>query len=82
MKQSVTHFCVLLAILAAGVFSFIYVRPNTSLQLFVGIVTAVAYVLWGLVHHAMKKDLHQKIVVEYLLIGAIAIVLLVTMLGF
>ena len=82
MKQSVIHFLVLIAILAAGVFTFIYVRPNTTIQLLVGIITAVAYVLWGLIHHAVQKDLHQKIVVEYLLIGVIAIVLLVTMLGF
>lgn len=82
MKRSFVHFFILLVILAAGVFTFISVRPNTSLQLFVGIVTAAVYVLWGLIHHAMQKDLHQKIVVEYLLIGTIAIVLLVTMLGF
>jgi len=82
MKQSVVHFIVLVAVLSVGVITFLYVRPNATLELYVGIVTAVAYVLWGLIHHAMKKDLHQKIVVEYLLIGAIAIVLLVTMLGF
>lgn len=82
MKQSAVHLLVLLVILAAGVFTFIRVAPNTTVQLFVGIVTAVAYVLWGIVHHALKKDLHQKIMVEYLLIGVIAIVLLVTMLGF
>ena len=82
MKQSVVHFIVLIAILAVGVLTFISVRPNTTLQLFVGILTAVAYVLWGFIHHAMQKDLHQKIVVEYLLIGTIAIVLLITMLGF
>jgi hypothetical protein len=82
MKQSITHFLVLIAILALGIFTFIYVRPNTTLQLFVGIITAVTYVLWGFIHHAIKKDLHRKIMVEYLLIGTIAIVLLVTMLGF
>jgi membrane protein implicated in regulation of membrane protease activity len=82
MKQSLVHFFILIMILAVGVLTFLSVRPNTSLQLFVGIVTAVAYVLWGLIHHAMRKDLHQKIVVEYLLIGTIAIVLLITMLGF
>lgn len=81
MKR-MSHFIVLVALLAVGVLTFIYVRPNTTLQLFVGIITASAYVLWGIIHHAIQKDLHQKIVVEYLLIGAIAIVLLVTMLGF
>lgn len=82
MKQSLYHFLVLIAILAAGIFTFIGVRPNTTLQLFIGIMTAVAYVLWGLIHHAVKKDLHERIMIEYLLIGTIAIVLLVTMLGF
>jgi len=82
MKRSVIHLLVLVALLAAGVLAFMYVSPNTTLQLYVGIGTAVAYVLWGFIHHAINRDLHQKIVVEYLLIGAIAIVLLVTMLGF
>jgi len=82
MKQTIIHFLVLIAILGAGVLTFIVVRPNTTIQLLVGVITAVAYVLWGLIHHTIQKDLHQKIVVEYLLIGAIAIVLLVTMLGF
>jgi len=82
MKQTVINFFVLIAILAAGVLTFLVVRPNATLQLLVGIITAVAYVLWGIIHHAIQKDLHQKIVIEYLLIGAIAIVLLVTMLGF
>ena len=82
MKQTIIHFLVLIAILGAGVLTFIVVRPNTTIQLLVGVITAVAYVLWGLIHHTIQKDLHQKIVIEYLLIGAIAIVLLVTMLGF
>jgi uncharacterized membrane protein len=82
MKQTVIHFLVLIAILAAGILTFIVVRPNTTLQLLVGIITAAAYVFWGIIHHVIQKDLHQKIVVEYFLIGAIAIVLLVTMLGF
>ena len=82
MRQSVVHFVILIAMLSLGVLTFLFVRPNTTMQLLVGIVTAVAYVLWGFVYHAMRKDLHRKIVVEYLLIGTIAIVLLVTMLGF
>jgi len=81
MKQPhLLHFIVLAAILAGGVTAFMYVAPNSSLQLIIGVITSVAYVFWGLVHHAMKKDLHKKIVVEYILIGAIAIVLLATIL--
>ncbi len=76
------HFLVLLAILAGGVLMFFYVQPNTALQLTVGVVTAAAYVCWGLIHHALQGDLHRKVVVEYMLVGAIAVVLLITVLGF
>lgn len=81
-RMHASHLMVLFAILVLGIAAFLYVSPNVTSQLYVGIATAVTYVAWGLAHHSMRGDLHQKIVVEYLLIGAIAIVLLVTMLGF
>lgn len=77
----VVHYFVLLVILLGGFATFYFVRPNTSLQLIVGVVTSISYVIWGIIHHALQKDLHRKIVVEYLLMGAIAIVLLSTVLG-
>jgi hypothetical protein len=79
-KSHILHFIVLALILAGGVAAFFYVSPNSSLQLTVGVITSIAYVLWGFIHHAMQKDLHKKIVVEYILIGTIAIILLATIL--
>lgn len=80
--KHIIHFVVLFLILAGGTATFYFVRPNATLQLFVGIVTSAAYVCWGIIHHMIERDLHHKIVIEYMLIGAIAIVLLVTILGF
>jgi hypothetical protein len=77
-RQHVVHYFVLLAILAGGVGAFLYVSPNTSLQFTIGIITSVAYMLWGFIHHAMQKDLHKKIVIEYILVGLIAIIMLAT----
>lgn len=83
MKYShIISYIVLVLILATGVGAFYFVRPNVTLQLIIAIITSVAYVLWGIIHHMIQKDLHHKIVIEYMLIGAIAIVLLVTILGF
>lgn len=79
-KINVLHYIVLGIILCVGVGAFYFVRSDSSLQFIVGVVTSLAYVLWGFIHHALQKDLHQKIVVEYVLIGAIAIVLLATLL--
>jgi len=71
---------VLMGILVGGLVVFYYVRPNISLQFIVGTITSAAYVIWGIIHHAIKKDLHARVVVEYILMGAIAIVLLATIL--
>lgn len=76
------NLAVLLGILGLGTSAFLYARSDSSLQLAVGIVTAVAYVLWGLLHHSVKGDLYPKVVVEYVLIGVIAILLLSTVVGY
>jgi len=82
MKHGVVHYIILALILATGIGVFYYARPNVTAQLLIGIATATAYVLWGIAHHSIEGDLHPKIVIEYMLIGLIAIVLLVTVLGF
>lgn len=79
-RGSVIDTLVLVCILAGGVAAFYYVRPNVSLQFIIGVITSVAYVVWGIIHHAVKKDLHTRVVVEYILMGTIAIVLLATIL--
>lgn len=74
-----THALVLLLILGGGVATFAYTSGDRMLQLATGVVTAVAYVMWGIIHHSLTGDLHRNIVIEYLLIGSIAIVLLITL---
>lgn len=43
---------------------------DRNFQLGVIIATTFFYVLWGIIHHLLNHDLHTKIVVEYILIGA------------
>ncbi len=81
MKSHIIHLLILCAILGLGIVSFFVAKGNTGLQLTIGVVTAFAYVLWGLLHHAALGDLHKKIVVEYVLIAAIAVLLLEVAIG-
>ena len=78
-KIHILHYLVLASILSGGVVAFFY-AADSSLQLIIGVVTSVAYVLWGIIHHTIQKDLHRRIVVEYILIGTIAVILLATIL--
>ncbi len=81
MKATKIHFLVLLGIVSIGALSFQAARGNTGLQFFIGVVTSTAYVIWGILHHALRGDLHKKVVVEYILIGAIAVLLLEVTVG-
>jgi hypothetical protein len=76
--DSTMHTLILVIILLAGLGTIWYAQGNKSLQLTAGIAMSVAYVFWGILRHAMIGDLHRRLVVEYVLIGLIAIVLLVT----
>lgn len=82
MKAHTLHFIVLLFILSAGVGMFFVARGNTALQLVIGVVTSIAYIAWGIIHHVMQGDLHRKVVIEYVFIGGIAITLLFIVLGY
>lgn len=80
MKIQHIHYFVLLCILFGGLATFLATRGTPSLQAVVGVVTSLFYVAWGIIHHALEGDLHAKVVIEYMLIGGIAIILITTML--
>lgn len=73
------HTCILFLILGGGIATFVYASGDRMLQLATGVTTTIAYILWGFIHHMLTGDFHRKIVIEYLLIGSIAIVLLMTL---
>jgi len=80
MKLTYVNFVVLAVILVSGIFTFWGAQNDKTIQLFVGVATAVAYVIWGMIYHSLEGDLHLKVVIEYGLVGAIAITLLLTIL--
>jgi len=69
---------VLSIILILTVFLFWQVRDDKTMQMLVGILLSVLYVAWGMIHHAMQGNLYPKIVIEYLLVGAIAVTVIAT----
>ncbi|MCL4359744.1 hypothetical protein M1555_00615 [Patescibacteria group bacterium] len=78
--EKILHFAILVIILGGGLGLFWVLRGNPTAQFLVGAVTSVAYFLWGIIHHAARGDLHRKVVIEYMLVSALAIVLLSTVL--
>ena len=56
-------------ILDIGAFSFYYLRYNPRYQVEVLLITSLAYVAWGIIHHISENDIHLKVILEYLLIA-------------
>lgn len=54
---------------------------DKALQMAVVVLLSLFYVLWGLLHHFMHHDLHIKVVLEYILIGALGISIAFFILG-
>lgn len=70
LKKHYGYYLSLLAILAVG-FSSLYFSSDRYFQLLALTTTIFFYVLWGIIHHHLHHDLTAKIVVEYVLMGAL-----------
>jgi hypothetical protein len=57
-------------------FLLVYSSPDRSFQIGVIVATTFFYVLWGIMHHLINHDLHTKIVIEYILIGAFGLTII------
>lgn len=73
MSTHIKHYLVILAIFTAILSSRIFLSFEASLLLLVLYLITFIYVAWGIIHHYLEHDLTVRIVVEYILIGTIAI---------
>lgn len=69
ISEHTVYYISLVTILCLG-FLLAYTSTDRGFQIGVTISTTFFYVLWGIVHHLINHDLHAKIVIEYILIGA------------
>ncbi|KXK11582.1 MAG: hypothetical protein UZ22_OP11002000328 [Microgenomates bacterium OLB23] len=51
-------------------------KGEHSKQLIISFFFVAYYIAWGIMHHARDQSLHLKVVLEYILIGALAMLLL------
>lgn len=73
IKRHLIYYISLLAILFLGVFFAFQVSYDKQIQVIIVMITALLYILFGLLHHLINHDLNKKIVIEYILMGALGI---------
>ena len=82
MKESedLGHYLVLFIILLIGLVSFWYFSYQKFVQVWAVILTGLAYVLWGVIHHYLDKTLHAKLVFEYLATAIFGVLIILSLL--
>ncbi|MFC1727291.1 hypothetical protein ACFL0Y_02090 [Patescibacteria group bacterium] len=78
--KDLKHYLSLATILSFAFGAFWVFNYHRQIQILVIIATGIVYVLWGLVHHTIKNDLHWRIVVEYVAVAMIACVAVIFLL--
>ena len=69
------HYLSLIGILLAGVFAFLFFSYDKLFQVGAVVATATSYVAWGIVHHAIHKDLYLSVIIEYLVVACLGLVI-------
>jgi hypothetical protein len=70
------HYFPLLGIFIAGIVGFSIFLYDKTFQIIIASAIAVAYVVWGVIHHLIKKDLYLSVVVEYMVVATLGLVIL------
>ena len=73
------HYAALLGILTIGALGFIIFSYDKFFQIGVLVAVAAGYVVWGVVHHAIHRDLHFSVFVEYLVVAILGLVVVLSL---
>jgi len=74
------HYFPLIGIFVAAVLGFVIFSYDRSFQVLISIAVAVSYVVWGIIHHYLHKDLYLEVVIEYIIVAALGLVTLFSLL--
>lgn len=69
------HYFTLLCVLSVGLWGIFWFNYQPATQLAIIIIVSIAYVIWGISHHQAHRDLHLKIVFEYILVAVLGILI-------
>lgn len=76
------HYVALASILGAGLSLFLYFRYSREAQAYVIFLTAIAYSLWGVIHHKLLHYLTIEIIIEYILIATLGTLAVLSLVGY
>lgn len=78
--KDLKHYLSLMAVLSIGFGLFWIFNFNRQIQVWITVGLGIAYVLWGTLHHFLKKEFHWQILWEYIVVATVACVVIIFLL--
>lgn len=72
---SILHIIVLSLIFVSSVWAFLHFKALPLMQLYVVVVAVLTYIVWGAIYHFLNKRLTVGLLLEYILVGALVLLL-------
>ncbi|OGC92191.1 hypothetical protein A3D85_02780 [Candidatus Amesbacteria bacterium RIFCSPHIGHO2_02_FULL_47_9] len=70
------HYFSLLVMELVGLWGLLWFTYDSYMRFAILLSMAAGYVVWGVIHHHQHRDLHIKIVFEYLLMAVLAVLII------
>lgn len=80
VSKDILHYFPLLLVLVIGGVMLIFYSYNPFFQAIVAAAITFFYVVWGIVHHLVHKDLDAVVVIEYVLVASLGLIIIFSML--
>lgn len=80
LTKHLSHYMALFGILIFGFAGLILFSYDKNFQIAVALALSASYVVWGLTHHYLHKDLHIETFIEYLVVAALGFVIIFSLL--
>ncbi len=75
LAKHLPHYLSLAGIFVVGILGFIIFTYDKGFQIAILAALAISYVVWGVVHHHIHKDLYLAVVLEYLAVAILGFVI-------
>jgi len=78
-SKHLPHYISLVAILISGVLGFYLFSYDKYFQIAISVALSASYVSWGIIHHAVHKDICWTILFEYLVVAILGLIMILSL---
>jgi hypothetical protein len=69
LSKHIAHYASLIGIFILALIGFYFFSYDIAFQMSIVLASAISYITWGVVHHAIHKDLYLTVFIEYLTVA-------------